>query len=217
MNESGCLNVEWIKKYKWAAAGAAFCICAGLYIFAELNKKEDHEVLPKEVSAEAIEKPQEETPPEQPQSIVIDVKGAVKKPGVYDMQSGDRVHHVIQKAGGILDGADQNQLNLALLLQDGMVIYVPKKGEEGAASGAAPEGQSNVESTEQNGSAKTVNINTATSEELQTLPGIGPSRAETIIAYREENGGFKTIEDMMNVSGIGEKSFEKLKPSITVK
>lgn len=217
MNESGCLNVEWIKKYKWAAAGAAFCICAGLYIFAELNKKEDHEVLPKEVSAEAIEKPQEETPPEQPQSIVIDVKGAVKKPGVYDMQSGDRVHHVIQKAGGVLDGADQNQLNLALLLQDGMVIYVPKKGEEGAASGAAPEGQSNVESTEQNGSAKTVNINTATSEELQTLPGIGPSRAETIIAYREENGGFKTIEDMMNVSGIGEKSFEKLKPSITVK
>ncbi|MGG3574689.1 helix-hairpin-helix domain-containing protein [Bacillus gobiensis] len=209
--------MEWIKKYKWAAAGAAFCICAGLYIFAELNKKEDHEVLPKEVSAEAIEKPQEETPPEQPQSIVIDVKGAVKKPGVYDMQSGDRVHHVIQKAGGILDGADQNQLNLALLLQDGMVIYVPKKGEEGAASGAAPEGQSNVESTEQNGSAKTVNINTATSEELQTLPGIGPSRAETIIAYREENGGFKTIEDMMNVSGIGEKSFEKLKPSITVK
>ncbi|ALC81690.1 MULTISPECIES: helix-hairpin-helix domain-containing protein [Bacillus] len=209
--------MEWIKKYKWAAAGAAFCICAGLYIFAELNKKEDHEVLPKEVSAEAIEKPQEETPPEQPQSIVIDVKGAVKKPGVYDMQSGDRVHHVIQKAGGVLDGADQNQLNLALLLQDGMVIYVPKKGEEGAASGAAPEGQSNVESTEQNGSAKTVNINTATSEELQTLPGIGPSRAETIIAYREENGGFKTIEDMMNVSGIGEKSFEKLKPSITVK
>lgn len=195
------------------------CICAGLFLFAEIYKNEEKEVLPKEVSAESIEQPpeDEDPPPEQKTSIVVDVKGAVKQPGVYDMQAGDRVHHAIRQAGGTLDGADQNQLNLALLLQDGMVIYVPKKGEEEAPSQASAGQSSNAGSAGQNGPAKTVNINTAAAEELQTLPGIGPSKAETIIAYREENGGFDSIEDLMNVTGIGEKSFEKLKSSITVK
>lgn len=194
------------------------CICAAIYLFALLNNNNGQEMLPDELTAETIDEAPEETPQAVPQSIVVDVKGAVKKPGVYEMKAGDRVHQAIREAGGVLDGAEQNQLNLAQLLQDGMVIFVPEKGEEMAPSGAASAGQStNAGSTGQNDSSTMVNINTATAEELQTLPGIGPSKAETIIAYREENGGFQTIEDMMNVSGIGEKSFEKLKSSITVK
>jgi competence protein ComEA len=100
-----------------------------------------------------------------------------------------------------------------------MVIYVPRNGEENEATEALANAvqSSSTTAQDQSGTGGTVNINVATAEELQTLPGIGPSKAETIIAYREENGGFDSIEDLMNVSGIGEKSFGKLKASITVK
>ncbi|ADP33154.1 helix-hairpin-helix domain-containing protein [Bacillus atrophaeus] len=146
------------------------------------------------------------------EKIIIDIKGAVKHPGVYELKTGDRVSQAIEKAGGINSEADEKQVNLAELLQDGTVVYIPSEGEE-------PTQSTTANASVQNGAGKEalVNINTASLEELQAISGVGPSKAEAIIAYREENGKFQAVEDITNVSGIGEKSFEKIKSAITVK
>ena len=141
-------------------------------------------------------------------TIVIDIKGAVKKPGVYTMKEGERVVDAIEKAGGLLKEADQNQLNLAGLLKDEMVIYVPKKGEQ-----QEKPLQANGLLQEDDGK---IRINSASVEELQKLKGIGPAKAEAIVSYREENGPFQTVEDLLEVSGIGEKTLENIKDDIVV-
>lgn len=141
-------------------------------------------------------------------TIMVDVKGAVTSQGVYELQQGDRVKDAIDLAGGVTADADEMNVNYAELLVDEMLIYVPVKGE--VVEQVAPVNSSAVDSG-------FVNINSATSEELQELTGVGPSKAEAIIQYREENGGFKTIEDIQNVTGIGEKSFEKIKGEIRIK
>ncbi|UGB29590.1 helix-hairpin-helix domain-containing protein [Metabacillus sp. B2-18] len=141
-------------------------------------------------------------------TIVIDVKGAVQQPGVYEISANARVHEIIEKAGGLSDHADEAAVNLASSLEDGMVVYIPLIGEN-------KENPFQI-TNENKESSKKININIATSEELQTLSGIGPSKAEAIISYREENGKFKTIEGLLEVSGIGEKSLEKLKEEVTV-
>jgi len=141
--------------------------------------------------------------------IYIDLKGAVLKPGVYMVEENSRVQDVIQLAGGFLENADQTKINLAARVEDEMVVYVPKMGEEGAIDSGGP-------SATQINDGK-VNINNATSEQLQGLPGIGPAKAEKILSYRETNGPFKTVEDLVNVSGIGEKSFEQLKDMVKVR
>lgn len=141
--------------------------------------------------------------------IVIDVKGAVNRPGVYEIDEGSRVIDVIELAGGVLQNADVNQVNFAELLKDEMVVYVPTIGEDVAViQGGTVAGSTHDEK---------IRINYATSEELQKLSGIGPAKAEAIIRYREENGPFQVEEDLLNVSGIGQKSFEKIKDEITVK
>lgn len=150
--------------------------------------------------------------------LVVDVKGAVKHPGVYPLTTEHRVMDAIQAAGGYTSQADTRFINHAQKLVDELVIYVPKKGEE---LEEAPQIAITTPATSATSSAQsnsnTVNINTATEAELTTLPGIGPSKAAAILAYREENGQFKTVEDLKNVSGIGEKTFEKLQPLIAVK
>lgn len=153
---------------------------------------------------------QEVTKDKAEENIVIDIKGAVKHPGVYEMHAGDRVSQAIEKAGGIGEKADETQVNLAELLQDGTVVYIPSEGEEEPP-------QAGRRCCTKTGKEALVNINTATLEDLQNISGVGPSKAEAIIAYREENGRFQAIEDITKVSGIGEKSFEKIKSSITVK
>ncbi|MCM3161855.1 helix-hairpin-helix domain-containing protein [Metabacillus litoralis] len=141
-------------------------------------------------------------------TIVIDVKGAVQTPGVYEISANARVHEIIEKAGGLSDQADEAAVNLASSLEDGMVVYIPQIGENK---------ENPFQTTnEDKDSPKKININLATSEELQTLSGIGPAKAEAIISYREENGHFKSIEGLLEVSGIGEKSLEKLKEEVTV-
>ncbi|MFT3653942.1 ComE operon protein 1 [Bacillus sp. B01(2024)] len=139
--------------------------------------------------------------------IMIDMKGAVRNPGVYEMKAGDRVTQAIEKAGGLKEKADELNVNLAEQLQDGTVVYIPSKGEE--------ENRPKTAAGEKEDAP--VNINTATLDELQAISGVGQRKAEAIIAYREENGRFQTAEDLMNVSGFGEKSFERIKTSITVK
>ncbi|WP_438420260.1 helix-hairpin-helix domain-containing protein [Bacillus siamensis] len=139
--------------------------------------------------------------------IMIDIKGAVRNPGVYEMKAGDRVTQAIEKAGGLKEKADELNVNLAEQLQDGTVVYIPSEGEE--------ENRPKTAAGEKEDAP--VNINTATLDELQAISGVGQKKAEAIIAYREENGRFQTAEDLMKVSGFGEKSFERIKTSITVK
>ncbi|OUO19859.1 hypothetical protein B5F89_06750 [Collinsella sp. An307] len=145
-------------------------------------------------------------------TVTVDVSGAVATPSVVTLAEGSRVADAIDAAGGALPEADLAQLNRAARLTDGEKVHVPITGEQ--AAGAAGTAADSVETgavTQQ-----LININTATEAELDVLPGVGPSTAEAIVADREENGPFSTIEDLMRVSGIGEKKFEKLAGQICV-
>ncbi|GAB0168633.1 helix-hairpin-helix domain-containing protein [Lysinibacillus sp. CTST325] len=153
------------------------------------------------------------------QQVFVDIKGAVMYPGVYELQNDQRIIDAVQLAGGYTQNADTQLINHAQKVEDEMVIYVPIKGEK------PNDITSNILTIPTNGASQgnngvkdqKVNLNKADAAALTTLSGIGPSKAQSIISYREENGGFKTIEDLKKVSGIGEKTFEKLKDFITVK
>ncbi|UZQ83873.1 helix-hairpin-helix domain-containing protein [Thermoanaerobacter sp. RKWS2] len=142
---------------------------------------------------------------EKPLEIKVYVTGLVKNPGVYTMKEGERIIDAINKAGGPLQEADLTNINLAQKVKDEQMIRVPKKGET-----------NNISPTSTRQKSEKININTATKEELQTLPGIGPVTAERIIEFRESKGSFKKIEDIMNVPRIGPKMFEQIKDKIIV-
>lgn len=145
------------------------------------------------------------------QKLMVDVKGAVKKPGVYEVKPGMRVVDGIELAGGLTESADRKNINMALQLSDQQVVYIPIKGEikdfdpkqlMGTAGNAGNESLASSSSADKNA--------------LLTLNGIGDKKADQIISYREEQGGFKTIDDLKQVQGIGDKIFAGLKDSITV-
>lgn len=143
-------------------------------------------------------------------TCVVHVDGAVVSPGVYDLTGDDlRLEDAVEAAGGLSDDADTTSLNLAAPLEDGVKVHVPAQGE--AASSETSAG-----SAGETPSSTLVNINTATAEELTALPGVGEATAANIIADREQNGPFTSIEDLMRVSGIGEKKFEKMRELICV-
>lgn len=150
-------------------------------------------------------------PTEEP--IAVHVVGAVPRPGFYELAEGSRVQDAIDAAGGSLAAADVNALNLAALLEDGQKLEIPyKAGQEPVDD----EGSSlQTEEPVDNETADLININTATLAELDSLPGIGPTTAQKIIDYRNENGPFQQIEDLMNVSGIGPATFEGISNLIT--
>lgn len=142
-----------------------------------------------------------------PQAMfVVHVAGMVQSPGVYELPDGSRVRDAIEAAGGALSDADLDALNLAELLADGVKIFVPKKGE-------APADVSEQGSEQPQGK---VNINSATKEQLEALPGVGPVLAERIIAYRKSKGRFTSLRQLMEVEGIGTKKYEALKSLLTV-
>jgi competence protein ComEA len=143
--------------------------------------------------------------------IVVHVVGAVPRPGVYEFPEGSRVRDAIQAAGGLLASASADSINLAALLEDGQRLEVPFKGNSSGAAAPQAAATSNLADN-----PDLVDINTATLEELDALPGIGPTTAQKIIDYRTENGPFQATEDIMNVSGIGPATFEELKDLITV-
>lgn len=143
--------------------------------------------------------------------VVVHVTGAVSAPGVYTLPSDARVDDAVRAAGATAE-ADLSQLNLAQKLADGQKITVPAIG---SASTSAGEGTTTTPADASSDGAL-VNINTASLEELETLPSIGEVRAQAIITYRETNGGFRTIEELQEVSGIGEKIFADVAPYITV-
>ena len=144
--------------------------------------------------------------------IYVDVKGEIHHPGVYQMKAESRVKDLIEAAGGFTPLADDQKLNLAQLLEDQMVIVVPKKGEEvNSELVQAPTSQK-----KEVGKEGKVNINTATVEELKTLKGIGEKKAEAIIEYRKKNGSFKNKEELMKVRGIGKKLYESFEERVIV-
>jgi competence protein ComEA len=141
-------------------------------------------------------------------AVFVHILGAVAKPGLYELHDGDRAVDAIAAAGGFTAKADQQQLNLARFISDGEQLYVPEKGE-------APVASSRGNALGAANGAK-VNLNTADESTLETLPRVGPAMAARIIAWREANGRFSSVEDLMNVTGIGEKTFADLKDLVTV-
>ena len=165
--------------------------------------------------------------------VAVHVTGAVRSPGVYYLSAGARVHEAIEKAGGTTDQADIHSLNLAAKIRDGQQIDVPELRQISnvrqntpmpitvkehvipiSPDVSVPPQPSIKKSTSSDGSR--ININTATSQELQTLPRVGPALAQRIIEYRQISGGFSTVDDLANVKGIGGKTLEKIRDSITV-
>ena len=138
--------------------------------------------------------------------LIVDVSGAVKHPCVVRLKSGARVDDAIEAAGGLADDADASLINRAAKVNDGDKVSVPSIND-------AQPGNSGTSASQQNG---LVNINSATAEQLDTLPGVGPSTAQAIIDDRTQNGPFSSIDDLMRVSGIGEKKFAKLKSGICI-
>ena len=203
---------EWKEKWEsWSLSAKAALIGGILLILVGMgslfSKKEEsvEETTVVEMTVLA-EKTEDSTTQET--VIFVDIKGAVKNPGVYQMKVGDRVKDALDAAGGLTAEADSQKVNLAQRVEDQMVIVVPKVGEEGAA--AIPAGATSKEATKEG----KVNINTATVEELKTLKGVGEKKAEAIIEYRKKNGSFKTKEDLMKVRGIGKKLFESFEERI---
>lgn len=140
------------------------------------------------------------------QIILVDIKGAVKKPGVYELPVNARLHELVNVAGGLTDDAEDRQVNMAIVLADQQLVYIPSKGETVEQTNLPP----------QVGNESKVNINTASAEELQTLTGIGEKKAQAIIDYRTQNGNFQSIDQLTEVDGFGEKTVEKLRDSITI-
>lgn len=148
--------------------------------------------------------------------VYVDVDGAVVRPGVYRLKDGARVSQAIDAAGGLTAEADVTGLNRASKVADGQKIYVPKVGEQQTVSADGGADGGAVLASGANDVAGLVNINTASAAELQTLSGIGPSMAQSIIDERTKNGAFASVDDLMRVSGIGEKKLAKIKDCICV-
>ncbi|MDM5351841.1 helix-hairpin-helix domain-containing protein [Lysinibacillus sphaericus] len=205
------------QKYKKSMLIPGVLIISGLFFYFSLSSSDSSR--PQEELIDTIQPIEETIPMESTaeeavqQQVFVDIKGAVMYPGVYELQPDKRIFDAIQLAGGYIKNADTQLVNHAQKVQDEMVIYIPIKGEQ------LEDISSNLlmlPLESQNKSQK-INVNTADAETLATLPGIGPSKAHSILSYREEKGRFQTIDDVRNINGIGDKTFEKIKDSITVK
>ncbi|HEM5244304.1 TPA: helix-hairpin-helix domain-containing protein [Streptococcus suis] len=211
--------IEMLKEYKWQIAlpAVAGLLMATFLIFSQPAKSDQTGLtdFPQTEQTSSSSDLVEETSTEvskEPSLLVVDVKGAVVKPGLYTLEADARVNDAVKAAGGLTSQADPKSINLAQKLSDEAVVYVASKDENisvvastTASSAMSPEGNEGK-----------VNLNTATEADLQTISGIGAKRATDIIAYREANGGFKSVDDLNNVSGIGDKTIESIRPYVTV-
>ena len=199
------------------------------YIIYSLNNEEENLNIALEDSPVKIENTEEETN----ENIYVEVKGAVQNPGVYAMNEQDLINDAINLAGGFLDNAYTDNINLSKKVTDELVIFVYTEKEYQNNTYSNTTSSNNdyqidnalknkvsiitSDSTNSNtGTSSLININLASITELMTLPGIGETKANNIISYREENGFFKAIEEIKNVSGIGDATFDQFKALITV-
>lgn len=211
--------LEKIKSHKWDTTG----IIVGLLLFGILGlnhfgthyKDDDLNInLEKKVSTITEKKVPmiSHVKDKVSNQVTVDVKGAVNHPGVYSLPSQSRVTDAIKRAGGLSNLADSKSVNLAQKLQDETVVYVAQKGEK--ITVVEEEKENNI-ATQGNSKGK-INLNKADLSSLQTISGVGAKRAQDILDYRDSQGGFKTIDDLKNVSGIGEKTLEKLRQDVTI-
>ena len=196
----------------WGAAAVALCVVLVAVVLVgavargagSLTVERTDGTQRAEEGVEGDGAPEKPPPSEEAEKdvVIVHVDGAVGAPGVYELETGARVGEAVDAAGGLADDADTSTLNLAAEVADGEKVYVPHEGEPAPAEG--------------DGSASPVNINTAGVEELDELPGVGEATARAIVEDRETNGPFSTPEDLMRVSGIGEKKFARLEGLICV-
>lgn len=207
----------WRNKWEemnWKVKGSVLFVCLiiGMGLFWMSRQGEEVEEVAPSLSETTILSQEVEDKTTVSTVIYVDVKGEVHHPGVYQMKAENRVKDLIEAAGGFTSLADDQKLNLAQLLEDQMVIVVPKKGEEVNSELA----QAPTPHKKEVGKEGKVNINTATVEELKTLKGIGEKKAEAIIEYRKQNGSFKNKEELMKVRGIGKKLYESFQERVIV-
>ena len=181
-------------------------IIGGLFYFNQ-NKTEDYSGVSFSNTSNETNNKYEKAENRHDEKIFVDVKGAVKHPGVFETTKDKRVKDLIEEAGGLLDDADTSTLNLSQRVKDQMVIYVLKHGEKPKQISDGGSSSSNTD---------VININTANKEQLMKISGVGKTKAEAIISYREKNGDFKKKEDITKVHGIGKATFEKIKDKIEV-
>ena len=214
-------NLNKKQKIILSILASIIIISIGYYVYSKDEKYEELEIdeniqISNEnnntnINNEQLENQEEENK----ETIVVHVSGAVNKEGIVELEENSRIADAIEKSGGLKDDANMNEVNLAYKLEDGMKIYIPsnKDQEVQEKSNISSVIESNVTNKKANSK---VNINTAPQEELDSLPGIGPSTALKIINYRKEHGKFSKIEELKNVSGIGDSKFNQLKDLITV-
>ncbi len=200
-----------------------FCIASGFLLSNLLFHREPEEIAAKEMlspfsSIEENQLPEGNTVEEdaRPKVMYTDIKGSVKEPGIYSFSSEERVYDVLKRAGGLLEEADSDRINFSAKIEDQQVLYIPAVGEElpeHLDQLASSEGKQSTADSE----PSKININTASPSELQQIPGIGSVKAKEIFRFREENGSFQKVEDLQEISGIGEKTVEKLKNFVTIK
>lgn len=200
----------FFEQYKFYVIGAAAVLIILSYFFvSHINAPADDISFDFQTVEELP--PDEPALPEQSSTVFVEVKGAVHSPGVYELPVDARVKNVLDIAE-LSDNADLMTVNQSLKLVDEMVIYIPYEGEinqEAALPGIAE--------TTNSSESELVNLNTAGTQELTTLNGIGEKKAQAILTYREEQGLFSTLEELKNIPGIGDKTFENLEPYITIK
>lgn len=206
---------DWVREHKVYLIAAVVLALVVIYYFYFYQTPQ-----PSISSLDRVGKNQPSTPKKEgqetkqpPQKIIVDVKGQIQHPGVYQASTEERVMEVITRAGGLTEKADENQVNFAEHVHDEMVIYIPAKGEGSGAQAGMEANATEVVGSMGESHGK-IDLNKADVNELQNLPGIGPAKAAAILEYRQKNGKFTKPEDLKNISGIGDKTFEKLKDLI---
>ncbi|WP_438746323.1 helix-hairpin-helix domain-containing protein [Enterococcus sp. DIV1375a] len=216
----GGQTMDWLKQLpkKWLLLGSGasmvilITLLVGIYLMVNKKAQVDTTMWEETSLTTTAEAATDATKERTETMIYVDIKGAVKVPGIYQLKNQQRIWDALALAGGVSEEADTAQVNYAQKVKDQMIIYVPKKGESVAQSletlqESAPAQQNQEEK---------INVNTATEAELQTISGIGAKKAQEIIRFRDEQGPFKTVEELKNVPGIGEKTVERLKDMLTV-
>jgi competence protein ComEA len=213
------LALVWTLGYGWGRSSGA----SSPMHTASVNAQGSVEVIDLSKPSLAPAPTEPSTPAEQspPAEVVVHVSGAVKQAGVYRLAPASRVADAIEQAGGATEHADLDALNLAEPLQDGQKIHVPRKGEASAPALASVAPSRTPRSAPQAAATATtqfpINLNTATAEQLEAIPGIGPVLAQRIIEYRQTHGRFQSVDELLEVHGIGAKRLESMRPYVTVK